>query len=311
MKVLEPHLASGFCHDYENSESSKKGFLSKLEKNYTIASRDCKKLVVLARTSISGERGTMQKIRVLVADDNREFADLLKEYLQKQEDMSVVGVAYNGLEALELIDEVSPDIVILDIIMPYLDGIGVLEQLAAQHLQKRPKIVMLTAFGQEAITHRVLELGADYYILKPFDLDILAERLRQMATGKTTLPKTLTVKDREKSHDARVTSIMHELGIPAHIKGYMYLRDAIIMVVSRVELLSRITKELYPTIADKYSTTPSRVERAIRHAIEVAWVRGNVEFIEKMFGHTISQDKGKPTNSEFIAMVADKLRLGA
>ncbi len=252
-----------------------------------------------------------QRIRVLVVDDNREFADLLQEYLQKQDDMEVVGVAYNGLEALELIDEFSPDIVILDIIMPYLDGIGVLEQLAGQMLSKRPRIVMLTAFGQESITHRVLELGADYYILKPFDLDILIERIRQLATGKAVLPKPLVVKDKEKTQDSRVTSIMHELGIPAHIKGYMYLRDAIIMVTFKVELLSRITKELYPAIAEKYSTTPSRVERAIRHAIEVAWVRGNVEFIQKMFGHTISQDKGKPTNSEFIAMVADKLRLGA
>src|SRR5690606_6180131 len=121
--------------------------------------------------------------------------------------------------------------------------------------------------------------------------------------------KTLTVRDKQKEQDMRVTQIMHELGIPAHIKGYMYLRDAILMVTSRVELLSRITKELYPTIAEKYSTTPSRVERAIRHAIEVAWTRGNVEYIDELFGHTVSQEKGKPTNSEFIAMIADKLRL--
>jgi len=251
----------------------------------------------------------LQRIRVLIADDNREFADLLHEYLQQQDDMQVVGVAYNGLEALELIEEFSPDIVVLDIIMPYLDGIGVLEQLSGHSLAKRPKIVMLTAFGQESITHRTLELGADYYILKPFDLDILAQRLRQMATGQVLPPRTMTVRDKHKEQDMRVTAIMHELGIPAHIKGYMYLRDAIIMVTSRVELLSRITKELYPAIAEKYSTTPSRVERAIRHAIEVAWTRGNVEFIDEMFGHTVSQDKGKPTNSEFIAMVADKLRL--
>ena len=251
----------------------------------------------------------MQKIRVLIADDNREFADLLNEYLQQQEDMQVVGVAYNGLEALELIEESSQDIVVLDIIMPYLDGIGVLEQLSTHSLAKRPKIVMLTAFGQESITHRTLELGADYYILKPFDLDILAHRLRQMAKGDAPPSKTLTVRDKQKEQDMRVTQIMHELGIPAHIKGYMYLRDAILMVTSRVELLSRITKELYPTIAEKYSTTPSRVERAIRHAIEVAWTRGNVEYIDELFGHTVSQEKGKPTNSEFIAMIADKLRL--
>ncbi len=251
----------------------------------------------------------MQKIRVLIADDNKEFVNLLHEYLEQQDDMHVVGVAYNGLEALELIQEFSPDILVLDIIMPYLDGIGVLEQLGAHSPAKRPKIVMLTAFGQESITQKVLELGADYYILKPFDLSILAQRLRQMATGTAKLLKPANVRDKQKEQDVRVTTILHQLGIPAHIKGYMYLRDAIGMVTLRVDLLSRITKELYPSIADKYETTSSRVERAIRHAIEVAWNRGNVEFIDDMFGHTISQDKGKPTNSEFIAMVADKLRL--
>ncbi len=255
----------------------------------------------------------MGRIRVLIVDDNKEFVGLLKEYLEKQDDVEVVGVAYNGLEALQAIGEIEPDIVVLDIIMPYLDGIGVLERLAQEGgTGSRPKIVMLTAFGQESITHRVLELGADYYILKPFDFDMLAERLRQLsAKGSPALKKPPVVRDKDRSHDAKVTGIMHELGIPAHIKGYLYLRDAIIMVVARVDLLSKVTKELYPTIADKYVTTPSRVERAIRHAIEVAWDRGNMEFIQRVFGHTISQEKGKPTNSEFIAMVADRLRLGA
>ncbi len=254
----------------------------------------------------------MQKIRVLIVDDNKEFVGLLEEYLEKQDDIEVAGVAFNGVEALEAIAETEPDVVVLDIIMPYLDGIGVLERLDKQDSEKRPKIVMLTAFGQESITHRVLELGADYYILKPFDLNILTERLRQLfSMAPAAAPKVPTVRDKEKGQDTKVTSIMHELGIPAHIKGYLYLRDAIIMVVDRVDLLSKITKELYPTIAQKYVTTPSRVERAIRHAIEVAWDRGNMDFIQRVFGHTISQEKGKPTNSEFIAMVADRLRLGA
>lgn len=256
----------------------------------------------------------VDRIRVLVVDDNREFAGLLKEYLERQDDIEVAGVAYNGLDALQLIADVKPDVVILDIIMPYLDGIGVLERLNEQNLEHRPKILMLTAFGQESITHRVVGLGADYYILKPFDLDILADRLRQLAK-KAEPPGTggvLLVRDREKdrSQDIRIASIMHELGIPAHIKGYRYLKEAIVMVIDKVELLSRITKELYPSIAVKYETTPSRVERAIRHAIEVAWDRGNIDYIQKVFGHTISQEKGKPTNSEFIAMVSDKLRLG-
>jgi len=257
----------------------------------------------------------MEKMKVLVVDDNREFAALLQEYLLEQEDMEVAGIAYNGVEALDMIARIEPDVVILDIIMPYLDGIGVLERLSTLELPRRPRVLILTAFGQESITRRVLELGADYYILKPFDLGILIERLRQLGTVKTPQPKPPAVKDafkaKDRNQDAKVTSVMHELGIPAHIKGYFYLRDAIIMVVDRVDLLSKITKELYPTIAEKYSTTPSRVERAIRHAIEVAWDRGNLEFIESVFGHTIDREKGKPTNSEFIAMVADRLRLGA
>jgi two-component system response regulator (stage 0 sporulation protein A) len=254
----------------------------------------------------------MRKMRVLVVDDNKEFVGLLREYLEKQDDIEVAGVAYNGVEALEAIQELTPDVVVLDIIMPYLDGIGVLERLSKEDASSRPKIVMLTAFGQESITHRVVELGADYYILKPFDLSILTERLRQLWSKDGATPRpTQTVRERDRSQDSRVTTIMHELGIPAHIKGYLYLRDAIIMVVDRVDLLSKITKELYPSIAQKYTTTPSRVERAIRHAIEVAWDRGNMEFIQRVFGHTISQEKGKPTNSEFIAMVADRLRLGA
>lgn len=259
----------------------------------------------------------MPKVRVVIADDNKEFINLVKEYFDKQDDMEVVGVAYNGFEALDIVTQTEPDVLILDIIMPYLDGIGVLERFASQELKVRPRIVMLTAFGQESITHRAVELGADYYILKPFDMDVLCERIRQLVSSKPaskpTKPQTfIREKEREKvSQDARISEIMHQLGIPAHIKGYLYLRDAIIMVVDRVDLLSRITKELYPTIAEKYSTTPSRVERAIRHAIEVAWDRGNVDFIEKVFGHTIDQEKGKPTNSEFIAMIADKIRLGA
>lgn len=253
----------------------------------------------------------MQKMRVLIVDDNREFVGLLKEYLEKQDDIEVVGVAHNGIEALEVIEDTEPDIVVLDIIMPYLDGIGVLERLESEEPGRRPLIVMLTAFGQESITHRVLELGADYYILKPFDLNILTERLRQLFQKGPITPKAPIARDKDKVQDTKVTSIMHELGIPAHIKGYLYLRDAIVMVVDRVDLLSKITKELYPSIAEKYLTTPSRVERAIRHAIEVAWDRGNMDFIQRVFGHTISQEKGKPTNSEFIAMVADRLRLGA
>lgn len=251
----------------------------------------------------------MARTRVMVADDNREFCELLKEYFDGQEDMEVVAVAHNGLEAIDFIMRSEPDVVILDIIMPHLDGIGVLERLSQMDLKKRPKIVMLTAFGQEKVTQKVVQMGADYYVLKPFDLEVLTSRVRQMVGNGQEMARPQAA-PKPKTMDVEVTGIIHEIGIPAHIKGYHYLRDAIVMVVSRVELLSAITKELYPSIAIKYKTTPSRVERAIRHAIEVAWNRGNLDLINSMFGHTVSQDRGKPTNSEFIAMVADRLRMG-
>lgn len=253
---------------------------------------------------------------MLIADDNREFSELLREAIDSENDLEVAGMASHGIEVLEFLAEEAVDVVVLDIIMPHLDGIGVLERLAEEPLAKRPKVVVLTAFGQETMTQRALELGADYYILKPFNLNVLASRVKQLA-------RTPNVERRSLDHspggrvglmpvrhlDVEVTNIIHEIGIPAHIKGYLYLREAILMVINRVDLLSGVTKELYPAIATKYKTTPSRVERAIRHAIEVAWARGNVDMINGIFGHTVNRERGKPTNSEFIAMVADKLRM--
>lgn len=258
-------------------------------------------------------------IKVLIADDNKDFVDILHDYLEKQDDFTVVGTAYNGLETLDLISLKLPDVVVLDIIMPHLDGIGVLEKLAqTEELVSRPKIVMLTAFGQENMTQRAVELGADYFILKPFDLDTLANRIRQLVSGAPSAKPAASAGSnayqpahvRARSLDMDVTNIIHQMGVPAHIKGYQYLRDAILLVVNEVNLLGAVTKELYPTIAQKYQTTPSRVERAIRHAIELAWDRGNVDMMNKFFGYTINLQRGKPTNSEFIAMVADKLRIG-
>ncbi|HOV78788.1 MAG TPA: sporulation transcription factor Spo0A [Bacillota bacterium] len=247
-------------------------------------------------------------IKLLIADDNREFCELLKEFITQQEDFDLLGVSYNGLEALQMIQESNPDVVVLDIIMPHLDGIGVLEKLVAGNPgNNRPKIIMLTAFGQESVTQKAVELGADYYILKPFDFNVLATRIRQLADG-VNVSQYITP-SRPKNLDVAVTNIIHEMGVPAHIKGYHYLRDAILMVINEVNLLGAVTKELYPMIAQKFQTTPSRVERAIRHAIELAWDRGNVEMMTKFFGYTINLERGKPTNSEFIAMVADKLRI--
>jgi len=248
-----------------------------------------------------------KRVKILIADDNKEFCEVMKDYLGRQEDFNVTGIAYNGIEALEMIEQNNPDVIILDIIMPHLDGIGVLEKLFGGTVNPRPKVIVLTAFGQETFTQRAMDLGADYYVLKPFDFSVLATRVRQLADGFNVSQYVSPVKP--KNLDISITNIIHEMGVPAHIKGYHYLRDAILMVVNEINLLGAITKELYPMIAQKYETTPSRVERAIRHAIELAWDRGNVEMMNKYFGYTINLERGKPTNSEFIAMVADKLRI--
>ncbi|PLT34767.1 sporulation transcription factor Spo0A [Bacillus sp. V5-8f] len=259
----------------------------------------------------------MKKIKVCVVDDNRELVSLLEEYISSQEDMEVIGVAHNGQDCLNLLDTTNPDVLILDIIMPHLDGLAVLQKIRETNLGKVPNVIMLTAFGQEDVTKKAVDLGASYFILKPFDMENLAGHIRQVS-GKTSniLKKQPQYSYRPSQADSKpknlsasITSIIHEIGVPAHIKGYLYLREAISMVYNDIELLGSITKVLYPDIAKKYNTTASRVERAIRHAIEVAWSRGNIESISSLFGYTVSMSKAKPTNSEFIAMVADKLRL--
>ena len=271
------------------------------------------------------------KISVLIADDNKEFCSILNDYLLNQKDIVVTGIAKDGREALDLIVERKPDLVILDIIMPHLDGLGVLEKLNTMELEKTPRIIILSAVGQDKITQQAITLGADYYTVKPFDMEVFTKRIREMFNSAPTAIKEnaaqinnnrvsyptassyiLTSEPKSKAPvdlETEITNIIHEIGVPAHIKGYMYLREAITMVVNDMELLCAVTKELYPSIAKKYNTTASRVERAIRHAIEVAWGRGQIEAINKLFGYTVHNDKGKPTNSEFIAIIADKLRL--
>lgn len=265
------------------------------------------------------------KISVLIADDNKDFCDIIGEFLQKQEDIELVGVANDGIQAVDMILSQNPDVAILDIIMPHLDGLGVLEKLNEQRLETYPKTIMLSAVGQDKITKRAIMLGADYYIVKPFDLELLVKRIKELfynmesklerKTSSMIMDSTNStyqvapIVSKNISLESDITNIIHEVGVPAHIKGYQYLREAIMMVVNDVELLSGITKSLYPGIAERFNTTPSRVERAIRHAIEVAWSRGRIETINKLFGYTIHDEKGKPTNGEFIAMVADKLRM--
>lgn len=252
--------------------------------------------------------GEEKNIRILIVDDNREFAKMVEEFLAKKSDMKVVGIAYNGAEALELIDTAKPDIMLLDIIMPHLDGIGVLEQLASKEGYK-PKVIMLTALGQEQMTRRVMELGASYYVLKPFNLETLATRIRQLVNNEPMAVVAPYNEQKQVNLEARISNFLHELGIPANIRGYVYLRTGISLVTEESELINSITKILYPMIAAQYNTTPSRVERAIRHAIEVAWGRGSIEAINRTFGFTVDTRRGKPTNSEFIAMVADRMRL--
>ena len=264
------------------------------------------------------------KLSILVADDNVDFARTLTTCIEKEEGMEVIGIAQDGLEAVEMINNTKPDVAILDVIMPHLDGLGVLERIKSSSLDKKPLCIVLSAVGQDKITTRAIELGAQYYIVKPFDIDLLIRRIKELKFYKPMNFKSVGVSkdfkmpyidilpDRKKEAEnleALVTNIIHEIGVPAHIKGYQYLREAIMMVVNDIDIINQITKQLYPEIAKRYKTTPSRVERAIRHAIEVAWGRGEQETVESIFGYTVSASKGKPTNSEFIAMIADKLRL--
>ena len=257
----------------------------------------------------------MKKIKVCIVDDNRELVNLLEDFIDSQEDMEVAGISHNGQDCLEMLGNIDPDVLVLDIIMPHLDGLAVLEKMKELNKPHLPNVIMLTAFGQEDVTKKAVDLGASYFILKPFDMEHLASQIRQVSgTTSSSVRKSSTVyrsqtEAKPKNLDASITSIIHEIGVPAHIKGYMYLREAISMVYNDIELLGSITKVLYPDIAKKFNTTASRVERAIRHAIEVAWSRGNIESISSLFGYTVSMTKAKPTNSEFIAMVADKLRL--
>lgn len=255
------------------------------------------------------------QIRILVADDNIEFGEIVCDYLSNCDDIEVIGRAEDGLESIQLINELNPDIVILDIIMPHMDGLAVLEHYYKVPASEKPMFIILSAVGQDKITQQAVSLGAEYYIVKPFDLEILVERIRQLINGDILINRSDSVKTAQKSRvkpsslENRITQIMRDVGVPAHIKGYQYMRDAVMLVIEDIELISSVTKRLYPELARRYKTTPSRVERAIRHAIEVAWTRGQVDTIHELFGYTINTKKGKPTNSEFIAMIADKLRL--
>lgn len=260
----------------------------------------------------------MESLNVAIADDNERILQLLGEILGNDDEINVVGKAKNGEEAFDIIKKEQPDVMLLDIIMPKIDGLTVMEKVNKDvSIKKHPAFIVMSAIGQEAITDDAFNLGASYYIMKPFDNEMVLNRIKHI---KRTMGRKIHDTRKinayeskneyiERNLESDVTNIIHEIGIPAHIKGYQFLRDAIIMSVNDMEMLNSITKILYPTIAKKHQTTSSRVERAIRHAIEVAWSRGRIDTIDELFGYTINTGKGKPTNSEFIALIADKIRL--
>ena len=255
----------------------------------------------------------MEHLNVAIADDNERLLDMLGNIISADKNLNVVGKAKTGEGICQIIRNEQPDVVLLDLIMPKMDGLTVMEKINNDaSVKKRPNFIVLTAVGQENITEDAFKRGANYYIMKPFDNDVLLNRIKSVSRlYRSQMKKTEegggTVV--ESGLENRVTNMLLEIVIPAHIKGYHYLRDAIIMAVEDMDVLNAITKVLYPTVAKKYKTTSSRVERAIRHAIEVAWSRGKLDTIDELFGYTVSNGKGKPTNSEFIALIADTIQL--
>lgn len=258
----------------------------------------------------------MGLLNVAIADDNERILNILEEIVNGDEELTLVGKANNGEDMYHIIKEKEPDVVLLDLIMPKMDGLSVMDMVNVdQTIKKSPDFIIITAVGQEQITEDAFKKGASYYIMKPFHNEMVLNRIKH-THGERKLERTMRVTTLEEKKEqtqenleSRVTNMIHEIGIPAHIKGYHYLRDAIMMAVDDMDVLNAITKILYPTVAKKYKTTSSRVERAIRHAIEVAWSRGKLDTLDDLFGYTVSNGKGKPTNSEFIALVSDTIRL--
>lgn len=247
----------------------------------------------------------MKKIRVLMIDDNVKLTEMVMEYFKNNEKIEISKCCYDGEEGLSYIlgNRDNYDLILLDLIMPKKDGVCVLEELKKKNLINN--LIVETSYNAPDVIRKVSEYGVNYYILKPFELSDLENRILDVMKQNDSRSINLFQHNLELS----VTKILHELGMPSHIKGYQYIREGIIMIYNNPDIIGGITKELYPDVATKYDTTVSRVERAIRHAIEVSWNRGNWDLMEEVFGHSIDIDKAKPTNSEFIVTVADKLRL--
>ena len=242
--------------------------------------------------------------KVVIADTGEEFRRNFVENLEREPDIQVVGETADGEELLRMVQEHRPDLVVTEMVLSKMDGIEVLDALAGMELERRPKVLVLSGFARGGMAQLVADKGADHYMTKPCRVNIVCERIRQLTSYGQ-------VEERESGRnlESMVTAIIHEVGVPAHIKGYQYLREAILIAVDDMDVINAVTKVLYPEVAKRFNTTASRVERAIRHAIEVAWDRGDLETLQKYFGYTVSNVKGKPTNREFIALIADKLQL--
>ena len=252
----------------------------------------------------------MKKIKIAFIDDSAQTLKMYEEYFMRDAAFELAGSAADGVKGLQLIENMQPDVVLLDIVMPELDGFGVLDRLVS--MQKRPKVIMVSALSQESFVGRALRGGADYYVIKPFDFSALKSRILEICSAVNIISDyraagPIAKFSKNKSLEEKISNIFITVGIPAHIKGYQFLREAIKMAIDNPEIINCITKKLYPSIADKFDTSASKVERAIRHAIEVAWNRGKIENINSLFGVRVYTNNEKPTNGEFIALVADKM----
>lgn len=244
----------------------------------------------------------MNSTRILLADADEEFRVLLTDTINGENDMEVVGAVSDGEEALRLVCGGTVDVLVTDLVLGGMDGLELLKQVGEQ-AHRHPTILMVSSFTRGSVVNQAAALGADFFMTKPCRTDSIVERIRQLRIG------GLEPSTNRQSLETLVTAIIHEIGVPAHIKGYQYLREAILIAVEDMDVINAVTKVLYPEVAKRFGTTASRVERAIRHAIEVAWDRGDLETLQRYFGYTVNSAKGKPTNSEFIAMIADRLQL--
>lgn len=252
----------------------------------------------------------MDKIRVMLADDNQSILHLLREFFLRKEDIELVAAVSDGTEITEAVRLNRPDVLVMDIIMPRRDGFMALEELSHLEENLRPKIIVLTGLARDDFIMRAISLGASYYMVKPFDMHLLYSRILEIAGGISAGHQAAAAENRNQTEtvDEQITNLFLTLGIPAHIKGYQYLREAVHMVIDNHDIINRITKELYPGIASRFDTSASKVERAMRHAIEVAWSRGRLDTVNKMYGYKVFDAMDKPTNGEFISCVSEKIR---